>query len=45
MRNVANEAAQEKDFDIVLQFLRKWWLNHIRVNDVKYASHVKEKLK
>ncbi len=45
MRNVANEAAQEKDFDIVLQFLRKWWLNHIRINDVKYASHVKEKLK
>lgn len=35
---------QEKDFDIVLHFLRKWWLNHIRIEDVKYASYVKEKL-
>ena len=44
MREIAMEVIQEKNFDIVLHFLRKWWLNHIRIEDVKYASHVKEKL-
>lgn len=44
MKEVAMEAIQEKDSDIVLQFLRKWWLNHIRIEDAKYASHVKGKL-
>jgi len=43
MREIDREAVQEKDFDIVLHFLRKWWLNHIRIENVKYASHIKEK--
>jgi hemerythrin len=44
MKDVAMEAAQEKDFDIVLPFLRKWWLDHIRIEDIKYAPYVKERL-
>lgn len=44
MIEIAREAAQEKDYDIVLTFLRKWWLDHIRKEDVKYALHVKGKL-
>lgn len=41
---IAEESILEKDYYVVLQFLKRWWLSHIRVEDVKYASHVKKKL-
>lgn len=44
MRKIAIEAIQDEDFDIVLHFLRKWWLNHIRIEDAKYAPYVKQTL-
>lgn len=45
MREIAIEVIQEKDYDFVLSFLKDWWLTHIRIEDAKYALHVKGKLK
>ena len=42
MVEIAKASIQEKDYYVVLQFLKKWWLNHIRIEDFKYASHVKK---
>lgn len=42
MIEIAKEAVQEEDYDIVLNFLRKWWLRHIRVEDTKYALYLKK---
>lgn len=44
IKEIAVEAVHAKDFDIVLTFLRKWWLGHIRVEDLKDAAHIKERL-
>ncbi len=34
----------DEDSDIVLKFLKDWWLGHINVEDRKYAPHVKKTL-
>lgn len=44
MRDIAIETIQENDPDILLHFLKEWWLSHIRIEDSKYSPHVKGKL-
>lgn len=44
MSEIALAVIPENDSDIVLKFLRKWWLNHIRVEDLKYTSHIRDRL-
>ena len=39
-RSIARETTQMIDSDVVLQFLKQWWLGHINVEDRKYAPHV-----
>lgn len=41
MLDIAKEASLDKDYDIVLTFLRNWWLDHIGHEDAKYATYVK----
>lgn len=37
---LAVEAEKSLDFDIVLNFLKQWWLSHINMKDREYAPYV-----
>ena len=41
---IAKKLEVNKDSDMVLRFLKDWWLDHINVEDRKYASHVRKAL-
>ncbi len=44
MTIISNEAEAHKDYNIVLNFLRQWWMDHIRTEDIKYSIYLKQKL-
>jgi hemerythrin len=39
-RSIAGDASQKSNADVVLKFLKQWWLGHINIEDRKYAPHV-----
>jgi hemerythrin len=40
MGDIARKSMRERDFNTMLQFLKEWWLNHIRVKDVQYVPYL-----
>lgn len=42
MTDIARKSLEETDSRLALNFLRKWWLYHIRQEDTKFAAHVKK---
>lgn len=42
MDRVSLEVKSENDPEILLRFLKHWWLNHICVEDRKYAEYMKQ---
>ncbi len=43
-RSIAREIAGMEDAGMVLKFLRAWWLNHINIEDKKYAPYMEKLL-
>ncbi|MDY0190537.1 MAG: bacteriohemerythrin [Desulfuromonas sp.] len=41
-KKISAEVKQENDPEILLRFLKGWWLNHICVEDKKYAEFMAE---
>lgn len=41
---IGKKSALYKDVDMVLMFLKKWWLTHINKEDRKYAPFIVERL-
>ncbi len=41
-RNIPKDPSFSEDPNIALKFLREWWLNHINIEDKKYAPYVKK---
>ncbi len=41
---IARQSVSWKDSEIVLSFLKEWWLRHINIEDRKYAPHVRTHL-
>ena len=41
IRKLSIVSSKKKDSDMVLKFLKEWWLNHISQEDSKYAPFVK----
>ncbi len=41
-QEIARDVSINKDTDEILHFLKKWWLNHINIEDRKYAPFVKK---
>jgi len=43
-RSIAREITGMEDAGMVLKFLRAWWLNHINIEDKKYAPYMEKLL-
>ena len=41
---IAKEAIEYSDATILLKFLRDWWINHINIEDKKFAPFIKKYL-
>ncbi len=41
-RRIAADVNRSKDTDMVLKFLKEWWLGHINREDKKYAPSLKK---
>ncbi len=44
LNGIARKLEVNKDSDMVLRFLKDWWLGHINVEDRKYSAHVRQAL-
>lgn len=44
MDQIGCEASMRHDPEMVLTFLKDWWLGHIRKEDIKYVTTIKERL-
>lgn len=42
-KKVSFEVRNENDPEILLRFLKNWWLDHICIEDRKYSQYFKEK--
>jgi hemerythrin-like metal-binding protein len=40
MQAASREAVDSGDSKVMLDFLKKWWLGHINLEDRKYLSHI-----
>lgn len=45
MKQIAAESNESGDTGVLLKFLKDWWLDHINVEDIKYAPFVLSKIK
>ncbi len=41
---ISVNAVSNDDADLILQFLKKWWLEHINIEDKKYEPFVRKLL-
>jgi hemerythrin len=41
-KRISVDANRNKDFDMVLKFLKAWWLGHINTEDRKYIPFLKK---
>ncbi len=40
LRRVSNEAKLNKDPDLLLQFIKNWWIDHIRKEHKEYSQYL-----
>jgi len=45
MKSLSEESILSRDSEMVLRFLKEWWLSHINKEDQKYAPYVLKILK